>query len=174
MRYTSTMRENKVDAMCAHCSQRFTVHAYRIKNGTGKYCTHECYIAHRWGKSGTCKQCGKACESRFCSPTCQKTYWNLHGYRTHKHASNWKRKFRLIESLGGQCVKCGFADYRALDINHIDPTAKRRPKGGSYTWPRRFSDWAANAGNLELLCANCHRLHTWEQRGFGPRDSVAE
>jgi len=86
----------------------------------------------------------------------------------YKKSRNWERKLELIAALGGKCVKCGFDDYRALDINHINPENKVRPKDGSYNWTRRFKDWAANMDNIELLCANCHRLHTWEQRNFGP------
>lgn len=142
------------------------MHSYRLRNGTGKYCGRACYMAARWGGTGQCRQCGEDCATQFCSPVCSKAYWNKNGAAVHKHPRNWRRKLALIESLGGKCIICGFADIRALDINHKNPTTKVRPKTG-YTWGRRFRDWEANAGNLELLCANCHRLHTWEQRGFG-------
>ena len=72
-----------------------------------------------------------------------------------------------FEKLGGKCVKCGINDIRVLDINHKDPTKKERPKDGKYNWTRRFKEWNKNIGNIELLCSNCHRIHTWKQRNFG-------
>jgi len=73
----------------------------------------------------------------------------------------------IMVALGGKCAVCGNDDFRCLDIHHIDPALKTRPKDGIYIMSRRLKDWDANKGNLELLCANCHRLHTWEQRGYG-------
>ncbi len=163
------MKKTSVEVKCGHCGSMFETHAYRIKRGTGKYCTRACYLAFRWGEGGKCKYCGADCQTRFCSKSCQKLYWDKNGHDIYQRNNRyWKRKLAIIESLGGKCVKCGFSDHRAIDINHIDPSTKVRPRGGQYTWSRRFKDWDANAGNLELLCANCHRLHTWEQRGFGP------
>ena len=150
------------------------MHAYRIRKGTGHYCGQACYLAHRWAKDGKCVGCGEPCKTRFCTPECQKSYWDKSGYKVHKRRRNWERKLALVAGLGGKCAKCGFGDHRALDINHIDPTTKMRPKDGHYNWSRRFADWKANRGNIELLCANCHRLHTWEQRGFGHGLSVLE
>ena len=57
--------------------------------------------------------------------------------------------------------------------NHIDRSKKDRPKDGHYTWGRRFQDWEKHFDNLELLCANCHRILTWEQRNFGHPEVTA-
>lgn len=142
------------------------MHSYRLKNGTGKYCGQACYLAARWGENQPCTNCGKNSAHRFCTPKCRTEYWNKNSAIIHKAPRNWERKLALIAALGGKCVLCGFDDFRALDIDHIDRSKKIRHKTG-YTWSRRFTDWTANAGNIRLLCANCHRLHTWEQRGFG-------
>jgi hypothetical protein len=160
------MRTNRTTITCVGCGTQIEMHSYRLRNGTGKYCGQACYLAHRWSRDKTCKNCGKACEIRYCSPECQKSYWNKHGGAIHKHPKNWKRKIDLLRSLGGKCSICGFDDVRALDIDHVDPATKVKAKTG-YSWGRRFKDWTANAGNLRILCANCHRLHTWEQRGYG-------
>jgi ribosomal protein L44E len=69
-------------------------------------------------------------------------------------------KSALIVELGGKCEQCGLADVRALDINHKDRTAKTRYR--SYTLERRLKDWRKNKATLQLLCANCHRIHTHE------------
>ncbi len=160
------MRDHPIEITCEHCGKKVMMHSYRIKNGTGKYCSQECYFAHRWPNSGKCKGCGKPSKTRFCTPECQRDYWNKNSGPTHRKRE-WMRKMEIIKNLGGKCSRCGMDDFRCLDIHHIDPSRKQRPKDGSYTMSRRLKDWSANPDNLELLCANCHRLETWEQRGFG-------
>lgn len=64
-------------------------------------------------------------------------------------------------------MKCGEKDFRVLDINHINPNEKNIPKKRNYTMEFRVKDWEKSMDNLELMCANCHRKHTWEQRDYG-------
>lgn len=78
-----------------------------------------------------------------------------------------ERKNEIIKLLGGKCVNCGNADARVLDIHHKDKTKKIRPPKLHYTMENRLKEWGNNIKNLELLCANCHRIHTWEERGHG-------
>ena len=73
----------------------------------------------------------------------------------------------MIVSLGGKCARCGIDDLRVLELHHIDPSQKVKPDKRQYNWAHRLKDWDANTENLELLCANCHRLQTWEDRGWG-------
>jgi 5-methylcytosine-specific restriction endonuclease McrA len=67
----------------------------------------------------------------------------------------------IIALLGGKCVKCGFDNPLALDIDHIDRRRKLRMK--SYPLQRRVSDWRKNMKHIQLLCANCHRIQTHEK-----------
>lgn len=53
---------------------------------------------------------------------------------------------------------------RVLDVDHIDPSRKLRPAHRQYSTPIRLSLWAKEMSNLQLLCANCHRIKTWEDR----------
>ena len=133
----------------------------------GKFCSYDCYWQSRWGQGGKCKNCGKPSKYRYCSAKCLKDYWNKNDYHLRKKRSYWDKKIKLIKKLGGKCKICGNDDIRVLDINHINPEKKKRPKNLSYTWQRRLKEWAENEKNLELLCSNCHRIHTWEQRGYG-------
>lgn len=77
-----------------------------------------------------------------------------------------ERKNEIMNKLGGKCKDCGIVDFRVLEINHIDRTRKVRPKKLHYTMGNRLREWSNNLNNLELLCANCHRIHTWEQMGY--------
>lgn len=175
--YAHNMKKTSVELTCPVCAKKYQMHQYRIDKGTGKYCSQSCYLAARWKKSDNCEQCKKPIkgkQQRFCNERCRKDYWNSHSFHLHKHASIWRRKLALIKELGSKCVSCGFSDIRALQINHIDPSTKIRASRDLWSWSRRFKDWEANKGNLELLCANCHSLHTWEQRGFGPKDGILD
>lgn len=47
------------------------------------------------------------------------------------------------------CEKCGFTGHRCqLDVDHIDGNHNNN-----------------DIGNLQTLCANCHRLKTWVIKG---------
>jgi 5-methylcytosine-specific restriction endonuclease McrA len=107
----------------------------------------------------------------YCSVQCRRNYWNKNDYHLLKKKRIWVKKEELIKRLGGQCKKCGITDMRVLDINHIDRSKKIRPKKGRYSWGHRFKEWLKNIDNLELLCANCHRIHTWEQMNYGKSET---
>jgi hypothetical protein len=150
---------------CKRCGKTFLSDPRR----NAIYCSMNCYHKARWNFTGKCKTCGKPVESKavYCCDQCRKDYWNKNDYQIFKKKRIWKRKTELIEKLGGKCVKCGISDIRVLDINHKDRNKKVRPKDGKYSWHRRFKEWDKNIKNLELLCANCHRIHTWNQMGYG-------
>lgn len=61
------------------------------------------------------------------------------------------RKFK-----GDKCEKCGFVGHKCqLDVDHID--------GDHYN---------NELSNLQTLCANCHRLKTYENRDQTNRRKV--
>lgn len=64
---------------------------------------------------------------------------------------------------GLNCVKCGFGHIAALDFHHVDPTEKE------YDVNRLISNGQFKKAEEELrkcvvLCANCHRVHHYEER----------
>lgn len=65
-----------------------------------------------------------------------------------------------IAKLGGHCVRCGIGDVRVLELDHIN--------GGGHSerlYTDRVSFYAAVARgdrtDIQLLCANCHRIKTY-------------
>jgi hypothetical protein len=147
----------KTEKQCELCGKKFET--YR----KSKYCSMECYQVSRWG-GGKCKQCGKPSTTRYCSDKCRNEFWNKNEYHLLKKKRYWNRKFEIIEKLGGKCSKCGNTDVRVLDLNHIDRRLKTRVK--HYSWTKRLGQWENDKENLELLCANCHRINTWEQMNY--------
>lgn len=155
---------------CKYCRKEFelTRKLTSCKNYKGIFCSLTCYHKFRWNTTGKCKNCGKRTNRPvYCSIKCRKDFWNKNDYKLNKRKRNWERKFIIVKKLGSKCVKCGITDIRVLDIHHKDITKKIRPKDKSYIWSRRLKDWEKNIDTLELLCANCHRIHTWKERGFG-------
>ena len=162
-------REKPIIKNCENCGKPFKARPRSVRAGNAKYCSMTCYHAARWGHSGKFYNCGKPADTKFCIPKCQKDYWYKHDqeFKESRKQSIWDRKIKLIQSLGGKCSVCGNDDIRVLDINHIDQSTKVTPKKRQYTWARRFRDWEINRDNLEILCANCHRIHTWKQMNYG-------
>ena len=64
-----------------------------------------------------------------------------------------------IEALGAKCVKCGFEDRRALQIDHINgggsKERKERPYKGSFH-KSVLKSFMAKENKYQLLCANCN------------------
>lgn len=57
------------------------------------------------------------------------------------------------------CKECGYnAHPSALEFNHIDPSTKLYTI--SQAMKRPWSDIEAEIAKCEVLCANCHRIHT--------------
>lgn len=77
----------------------------------------------------------------------------------HRQAPNLRRL--VVEILGGVCAKCGFSDFRALQVDH--------PNGGGskhirdISWSLRYRDILTNPQNFQLLCANCNWIKRAEQ-----------
>ena len=65
----------------------------------------------------------------------------------------------VIALLGGCCVECGFADARALQVDHVkgDGAAERRSTPHATLMRRVLLSWrSGERGVYQLLCANCN------------------
>lgn len=93
--------------------------------------------------------------------------------KNRKYQREWRRrqsvkdKEEVVKLLGGKCNKCGYCEnINALQIDHIVP---RRKVGGTEgengTRMLRFIiRGKIDIENLQLLCANCHAIKTYEER----------
>jgi hypothetical protein len=89
--------------------------------------------------------------------TADKEYW-LQYCNTYRA----KKRTLLLDFLGGKCVRCGFTDYRALQIDHIDGGGLKELKEignhgvykNAYIHPEKY----------QVLCANCNWIKKVENK----------
>lgn len=77
-------------------------------------------------------------------PTNKKGYINAYYH---------KKRAKIIEKLGGKCLKCGCADN--LEIHHIKNKHKEVMSGAGQL--ARLHEWKKNIDNLSLLCFKHHQ-----------------
>jgi hypothetical protein len=99
-------------------------------------------------------------------------------YHNHKAVMDARSKHAvlqyidLLELLGSHCVRCGFADIRALQIDHINGQGKKefqKFKGNIslYRFYLKNPDLAKKY--LQVLCANCNWIKRFENKEVGLR-----
>lgn len=92
-----------------------------------------------------------------------------------KLALNARKKYeenrlQMIKLLGGKCIKCGFSDKRALQIDHINGGGSKShslEKGAYYF--NILKKILEGSSNYQLLCANCNWIKKHEQKEHVPR-----
>jgi len=77
----------------------------------------------------------------------------------------------LLKLLGDKCGRCGFADRRALQFDHIngDGHKERGSRNGGYG-AKKLRDWLRDPEiktKLQLLCANCNWIKRSENQELG-------
>ena len=82
-----------------------------------------------------------------------------------KSVSDRRKKIKVmaIEYLGGKCERCGYNDcVAAFDFHHKDPSKKDfsiSSGGRTRSWEKIKKE----LDKCELLCANCHREHHYNE-----------
>lgn len=154
------------EIVCNECSEKFSV--YGKRSLIAKFCSMKCYISNRWDNGKSCLECGKdIIGKRFCTDECRISYWNKRAsaYGEKRRKKYWKEKIAILDSLGGKCVQCGNSDVRVLDLDHIDSSKKQyKSEYRSAKTPLRLRLWREEIKNLQILCANCHRIKTHEEQ----------
>jgi len=79
-----------------------------------------------------------------------------------RYRQNLKRK--VLEVLGGECVRCGFSDPRALQVDHVHGGGKQErlqidPMGF-------YRKVLKNPTNYQFLCVNCNWIKRHENREY--------
>lgn len=95
-------------------------------------------------------------------------------FRRAKREVKWRAKLQIIKLYGGVCQRCGFADERALQLDHIKANPLPRNTGfrGGEKLYRAILCGKFPAEDFQLLCANCNVIKRFENgEGCIKRDS---
>ena len=112
-----------------------------------------------------CKVCDNELtgrQTKFCSNKCRqrdhvaKDPASYKAYQRNKR-SEYKAWVAEIKLERG-CARCGYKEHAcALDFNHLDPQQKSRRIASDVTTKEQLLE---EVSKCEVLCANCHRVHT--------------
>lgn len=83
---------------------------------------------------------------------------------TKERARHALLRLEVIEKLGGRCATCGFADYRAIEIDHINGDGYKE-SGRNLAFYRRILK-LEDTSRYQLLCINCHKIKTAENKDY--------
>lgn len=86
-------------------------------------------------------------------------------YRDSKQFRRIEQRKDLLESVGKtKCNKCGFSDWRGLQIDHINGSGVAEKKTGvSDTIKRYKCHIMKNKEKYQVLCANCNWIKRYER-----------
>lgn len=91
-------------------------------------------------------------------------------------AARHRLRDEVLRLLGGKCVRCGFDDPRALQVDHIEGGGGQEHKliNSSYTFNKRIVDNPERRQKYQLLCANHNWIKKWENKEGVLRDRYAK
>lgn len=85
----------------------------------------------------------------------------------------WEQRLQIIAEFGGKCCRCGFADPRALQFDHINGGGRRERLEKTLNPVHRHRDIRENPGKYQLLCSNCNWIKRYENGEDARREYVA-
>lgn len=79
--------------------------------------------------------------------------------KSYQKENQRKKRLAILEIMGSKCVRCGFNDKRALQIDHIKgggvKSRKKETSGKGYAH-FVLQSFLKGEGRYQLLCANCN------------------
>jgi len=115
-----------------------------------------------------CKQCYKIH---------RKSYYDQHyakyGDEYRKRANIRRDKVRkelhdnMVAFLKNKtCIICGEPDVRTFEFDHIEPALKSFGISQGIRAGKKWVEILEEIKKCRILCANCHKIHTANQRGW--------
>lgn len=103
------------------------------------------------GDFSHCKKCIRAYNINYHIINCEKIREKRNGYR-----------IEVLEVLGNKCVKCGFNDKRALQIDHVNGGGAKELRSKKLGYSKKgyyrnvIESFLVKENKYQLLCANCN------------------
>lgn len=114
-------------------------------------------------------------KQREANRRCMQRYYERHPERQisatahrRKELKKWFREYKSTLS----CIKCGESHPSCLDFHHRDPSLKdlNMQQVILYGWSRKRI--LEEIERCDVLCANCHRKHHYEERLRGREEVI--
>lgn len=77
----------------------------------------------------------------------------------------------VLEKFGVKCNKCGFSDWRALQIDHVNSGGLEERKQYKNRTKYHRAVLADATGKYQLLCANCNQIKKYTNNEFSSGNS---
>ena len=94
--------------------------------------------------------------------------WYRKQNRERDIARHLNKKISTYNLMGGKCVMCGFADFRALQIDHVNGDGhietKNKINNGDKYLDRVVASFIKKEGRYQLLCANCNWIKRFNNK----------
>ena len=101
-------------------------------------------------------------DQKYCSPACR-NHNPAKSARTREFQQKRRKQINAIKLEAG-CRRCGYREHpAALDFNHIHG---EKLFNISQDTKRKWQDILDEIAKCEVLCHNCHSIHTFEERHF--------
>ena len=88
----------------------------------------------------------------------KKVMAKVQAYKVKKKKEWWDYKKSL------SCVKCGASHPAIIDFHHIDKHDPTKQKVHKLVQCGRYAAAYEEIEKCLILCANCHRIHHWDER----------
>jgi hypothetical protein len=101
----------------------------------------------------------------------QKDQYKKHKYQRVIDAIIDRQNFRykLIKLLGGKCVRCGFIDFRALQIDHVNGNGRehsKRYRNAYGMYRAMYKEILNGSKEYQCLCSNCNWIKRAENKEY--------
>lgn len=91
----------------------------------------------------------------------QDNYRRTHNFNEYYKKYSLKIKARCFAMFGSRCAKRGFADIRALEIDHINGDGaieRKNTRRAGHIMYRAIALGQRTTEDLQLLCCNCNKI----------------
>ncbi len=129
-----------------HIKQRNAEYKARSRERLGEY-DRAYYAAHAEGKRAAANAWNAA------NPEERRE-------RDSAYAREWRARVRksVIERFGGKCAECGFSDWRALQIDHINGGGNQERMLATSPHAYYKAIIASEDRRYQILCPNCNQI----------------
>jgi hypothetical protein len=136
---------------CTQCHETKPVVEFRVRNKSKDQHSPWC----------------KVCFSKY-----EKNKWATDPQRRQTKMELGKKRIKRLRAfvwdflLQHPCTKCGEPDPMVLEFDHLDPSTKTMNITDMVGLGLSIENISKEITKCRVLCANCHRRHTYKQQGF--------